>query len=291
MNQAGDSRGFNQLLTKWRHEEPYRRHIPYSIHQTGWEQDWEGNEKMRDDATRRINRIARCHAEGKPVKKRDAKQHRRTLALRDRKSNPALITIEGRMFGAKGHTITLVHLHHGFTSKTTAQRLDLLDIRSMQLVPRYDYSPRVPLAEREYLMKLQVSVPGGLPTGLPEVTCPEQILGFDLARKKPAVASNGMEVRYDPAGDIAKRKADWQRVRAKKKGSKRRAHADQWASLRSRRRRERRRAAKQNQVKVILREAEPVAVAVEHIRLPQPSGMRRRHPRTSWRKCQCQTFP
>ena len=123
-----DSRGFNQLLTKWRHEEPYRRHIPYSIHQTGWEQGWEANEKMRDDATRRINRIARCHAEGKPVKKRDAKQHRRTLALRDRKSNPALITTEGRMFRAKGHTITLVHLHHGFTIKTTAQRLDLLAI-------------------------------------------------------------------------------------------------------------------------------------------------------------------
>ena len=135
-------------------------------------------------------------------------------------------------------------------------------------MPRYDYSPRVPLEEREYLMKLQVSVPGGLPAGLPEVTCPEQILGFDRGRKKPAAASNGMEVRYDPAGDIAERKADWQQVRAKKSGSKRRAHAHQRASLRSRRRRERRRAAKQNQVKVILREAEPVAVAVEHVRLP-----------------------
>ena len=103
---------------------------------------------------------------------------------------------------------------------------------------------------------------------MPEVTCSEQILGFDRGRKKPAAASNGMEVRYDPSGDISQRRADWQLVRAKKKGSKRRAHARERASLRSSRRRERRRAAKQNQVKVILREAEPVAVAVEHIRLP-----------------------
>ena len=267
-SRQANSRGFNRLLTQWRHEEPHRRRIPYSIHQTGWEQAWEANERMREEAARRLRRIARCQAEGKPIKKRDAKQHRRTLAHRERKSNPSLTITQGRMLRAKGHAVTLGHRYHGFTIKTTAQRLDLLDIRSMQLVPRYAYSPRVPLAEREYLMKLQVSVPGGLPTGLPEVTCPEQILGFDRGRKKPAAASNGTEVKFDPAGDIAERKADWQRVRAKKKGSKRRAQAHQRASLRSRRRRERRRAAKQNQIKVIMQEAEPVAVAVENLRLP-----------------------
>ena len=211
-------RGFNQLLTKWRHEETYRRRVPYSIHQTGWEQAWEANERMRGRCNRRLRRIVRCLAEGKPVKRRDAKQHRRTLAHRGRKSNPALTITEGRMLKAKGHTITLVHRHQGFSIKTTAQHLDLLDIRSMQLVPRYDYSPKVPFEDREYLMKLQVAVPGGLPAGLPEVTCPEQILGFDRGRKKPAAASNGMEVRYDPSGDISQRKADWQRVRGEKEG-------------------------------------------------------------------------
>ena len=50
-----NSRGFNQLLIKWRHEEPYRRRIPYNIHQTGWEQAWQANERMRDDATRRLS--------------------------------------------------------------------------------------------------------------------------------------------------------------------------------------------------------------------------------------------
>ena len=261
-------RGFNKLLTEWRHDEPHHGLVPYSIHQAGWEQAWEANERMREEATRRLRRIAKCELEGKPIKKRDARQHRRTLAHRSRKGNPSLTITEGRRLKAKGHTITLVHQHYGFTIRTTAQRLDLLDIRSMQLLPRYDYSPRIPLEKREYLMKLQVSVPGGLPAELPEVTRHEQILGFDRGRKKPAAASNGMEVRYHPAEDIAQGKADWKQVRAKKKGSKRRFHAQQRASLRSFHRREHRRAAKQNQVKAILREAEPLAVAVENIRLP-----------------------
>ena len=78
-------RGFNKLLTEWRHEEPYRRRIPYSNHQAGWEQAWEANERMREESARRLSRIARFHEEGEPVKKRDARQHRRTLAHRERK--------------------------------------------------------------------------------------------------------------------------------------------------------------------------------------------------------------
>ena len=115
-------------------------------------------------------------------------------------------------------------------------------------------------------MKLQVSVPGGLPAALPEVTSSDQILGFDRGRKKLAASSNGMEVRYDLAGELAERKGDWKRVKAKKRGGKRRLH--QRASLRSRLRRERRKTVKRDQVKVIFREAEPLAVAVENIRLP-----------------------
>ena len=88
------------------------------------------------------------------------------------------------MLKAKGRTITLDHRRYGFTIKTTAQDLDLLDIRSMQFVPRYHYAARVPFEKREYLMNLQVSVPGGLPAALPEVTSSDQILGFDRGRKK-----------------------------------------------------------------------------------------------------------
>ena len=261
-------KGLNKLLTEWCHEETYRRRIPYSIHQAGWEQAWEANERMREESARRLSRIARCHEEGKPVKKRDAKPHRRTLAHRERKNNPALTITEGRMLKAKGHTITLEHRRYGFAIKTTAQHLDLLDIRSMQFVPRYHYTARVPFEEREYLMKLQVSVPGGFPAALPEVTSADQILGFDRGRKKLAASSNGMEVRYDLAGELAERKGDWKRVKAKKRGSKRRMHAHQRASLRSRLRRERRKKVKRDQVKVIFREPEPLAVAVENIRLP-----------------------
>ena len=196
------------------------------------------------------------------------KTGRQATPAHPRKSNPALTITEGRRLKAKGHTITLKHRHYGFTIKTTAQRLDLLDIRSMQLVPRYDYSPSVPLEEREYLMKLQVAVPGGFPAELPNATSPEQVLGFDRGTKKNAAASNGMEVRYDPTPDVAEQKADWKRVRAKKKGSKRQHNARQKALKSSRRRRERRKTLKRNQIRKILQEARPLAVAVEDIRLP-----------------------
>ena len=223
---------------------------------------------MREEAAARRRRITRCQAEGKPIRKRDARQHRRTLAYREGKSNPALTITEGRRLKAKGHTITLQHRRYGFTIKTKTQRLDLLDIRSMQLLPRYDYSPSVPFEEREYLMKLQVGILGGLPAELPDVLCSEQILGFDRGTKKNAAASNGMEVRYDPAPDIAEQKDDWKRVGANKKGSRRKNNARQKAFLRSRSRRERRKALKRNQIREILREARLLAVAVENIRLP-----------------------
>ena len=260
--------GFNVLLTQWHRKEQHRRTVPYSIHQAGWEQAWEANQRMREEAAARRRRIARCQAEGRPIRKRDARQHRRTLAYRERKSNPAFTITEGRRLKAKGHTVTFEHRHYGFTIKTTAQRLDLLDIRSMQLVPRYDYSSSVPLQDHEYLMKLQVAVPGGLPAELPDVTCPQQILGFDRGSKKNAAASNGMEVRYNPALDMAEQKEDWKKVRAKKKGSNRRHEARQAASKKSRTRRERRKALKRNQIREILQEARPLAVAVENIRLP-----------------------
>ena len=174
----------------------------------------------------------------------------------------------GRRLRAKGYTVTLEHRHYGFTIKTTAQRLDLLDIRSMQIVPRYEQPSSVPLERREYLMKLQIAVPGALPADLPEVTRPEQILGFDRGSRKTASSSNGMEVRHDHTEEVTERRADWKRVRAKKKDSKRRAHALQNAIRRSRKRRERRKADKRIQIRAILHEAGPLAVAVENIRLP-----------------------
>ena len=154
-------RGFNKLLTEWRHEEPYRRRIPYSIHQAGWEQAWEANERMREESARRLSRIAGFHEEGEPVKKRDAKQHRRTLAHRERKNNPALTITEGRMRKAKSHTITLDHRRYGFTIKTTAQDLDLLDIRSIQFAPRYHYAARVPFEERVVFLTTIIDVTVG----------------------------------------------------------------------------------------------------------------------------------
>ena len=260
--------GFNKILTQWRQEEDHRKPVPYSIHQAGWEQAWEANERMRGQADARKQRTERRLSEGKPLLKRDVRQHRRTLAYRPRKRNPALSITEGRKLTARGHTLTFQHRHYGFTIKTTVQRLDLLNIRSMHLVPRYDYSSSVPLQDREYLMKLQVAVPGGLPAELPDVTCPQQILGFDRGSKKNAAVSNGMEVQYNPALDMAEQKEDWKKVRAKKKGSNRRHKARQTASKKSRTRRERRKALKRNQIREILQEARPLAVAVESIRLP-----------------------
>ena len=234
--------------------------MPYSIHQDGWEQAWEANERMRDQAALRRRRIERAQAQGQPPKKRDVRQHRRTLAHRRRKGNPSLTITEGRRLSAKGHTITFAHRHFGFTIRTKYQGVDRLDIRSMQLVPRQDYAASVPLSERQYVAHVQISVAGS--------TDQQEILGFDRGRKKPAAASNGAEVRHDPAPGVAQRKADYQRARAKKKGSNRRQRAHTAAARRSRKRIQRRRAAKHQQVKAILQDAWPKAVAVESLRLP-----------------------
>ena len=259
--------GFNNLLTKWRHTQPFLRKVPYSIHQTGWEQAWEANERMRDQSTLRRKRIERAQTHGQHPKKRDTRQHRRTLAHRHHKDNPSLTITEGRRLSAKGHTITFEHRYFSFTIHTKHQNLDQLAIRSMQLVPCQDYAPSVPLDERQYFAHIQISIPGGLPDVLPAITQPNQILGFDRGRKKPAAASNGEEIQHDPAPDVAERKFDYKSVRVKKQGSKRRQHAKEQAARHSHKRTQRRRAAKRHQVKNILRDAQPKAVAVESLRL------------------------
>ena len=259
--------GFNNLLTRWRHGQPFLRKVPYSIHQTGWEQAWEANERMRDQSTLRHRRIKRAQAQGQSPKKRDTRQHRRTLAHRRRKDNPSLTITEGRRLSAKGHTINFQHRHFGFTIRTKSQNLDRLDIRSMHLVPRENYASSVPLDERQYFAHIQISIPSGLPDELAAITQPNQILGFDRGRKKPAAVSNGEEIQYDPTPDLAQRKADYKSVRVKKNGSKRRHHAQAQAARRSHKRIRQRRAAKRHQVKTILRDAQPKAVAVESLRL------------------------
>ena len=262
-----ETRGFNKLLTDWRHLQKFLRKVPYSIHQHGWEQAWEANERMRDQERLRHQRIERANARDKAPKKRDVREHRRTLAHRRRKANPSLTITEGRCLSAKGHTIKFQHRYFGFTIHTKEQNFKQLDIRSMQLVPLQDYAPSVPLKQRQYLAHIQVAVPGGIPDTLPTITDPQEILGFDRGRKKPAAASNGQEVAYDPTPDVAQRKADYQKVRAKKKDSSRQQHAKSHAVRRSHKRIQRRRSIKRHQVKAILRTAQPKAVAVESLRL------------------------
>ena len=133
-------------------------------------------------------------------------------------------------------------------------------------MPAETYAPNVSLAERQYITKIQVFVPGGMPVDLPDITSPREILGFDRGRKKPADASNGEEIRYDPSADVAERKADYHHVRTKKKGGKRRQHAQ--AARRSHKRIQRCCATKRHQVKNIIVHAQPKAVAVESLRLP-----------------------
>ena len=120
--------GFNNLLTKWRHTQPFLRKVPYSIHQTGWEQAWEANERMRDQSTLRRKRIERAQTHGQHPKKRDTRQHRRTLAHRHRKDNPSLTITEGRRLSAKGHTITFEHRYFSFTIHTKHQGNRILKV-------------------------------------------------------------------------------------------------------------------------------------------------------------------
>ena len=138
----------------------------------------------------------------------------------------------------------------------------------MQLVPCQDYATSVPLDQRQYLAHIQLNTLGGIPDEFPAITQPHQILGFDRGRKKLAAASNGQEIQYDPVPDVAERKADYKSVRTKKQGSKRQTHTKAQAARRSHKRIQRRRAAKRHQVKMILHDEQPKAVAVESLRLP-----------------------
>ena len=74
--------GFNKLLTKWRRHESHTRKVPYSIHQTGWEQAWEANERMQQQAALRHRRLEYALSQGSAPKKRDTRQHRRTGVAR-----------------------------------------------------------------------------------------------------------------------------------------------------------------------------------------------------------------
>ena len=99
----------NKRITAWRQANRQSTDAPYYVHQQGAEEAWEANQKLRNDRTERLERIAKAEAKDEEPKRRDIRPHRRTLAHRSRKDSRLSLTITDNMMASARGTAE----HHG----------------------------------------------------------------------------------------------------------------------------------------------------------------------------------
>ena len=259
----------NKRITKWRQANRQQAQAPYYIHQEGAEQAWEANQRLRDAREERLERIAKAEAKDEPPKHRDVRPHRRTLAHRSRKNSRLSLTVtDKRLFQISADGQTVASRQCGFTLYLRGKAsLKFLDIRSIQLVPVKQYSPRTPLERRHYCLHAQVAVPEPMPLEELDIQAPEDILGGDRGRKNHAVFSSGERAHHPGAKQQGKRRKQHQRhIAGKPKNSKRRRLAVKQHGERARRYSQTRGQDLRKQISAILLEAQPKMVAVESLR-------------------------
>ncbi len=218
----------NKRITAWRQANRQSADAPYYVHQQGAEDAWEANQRLQAARAERLERVDKADANGEPPKHRDVRPHRRTLEHRSRKASRLSLTItDKRLFqiSEDGHTITSRQCH--FTAQLRGdQSLSRLDVRSIQLVPVKDYSPRVPLQRRHYCVHVQVWEPDPQPLEQVEIESPEDILGADRGRKNYLAVSSGHREHHPGTKKEGKRRRKHQhQIAGKPKRSKRRRHA------------------------------------------------------------------
>ena len=258
----------NKRITGWRQANPEKADAPYYIHQQGAEEAWEANQRMQDSRDERLERIAKAEANDEPPKQRDIRPHRRTLAHRSRKDSKLSLTItDKRLFQISEDGQTVTSRQCGFTLRLRGNAtLAFLDIRSIQLVPVEDYSPRTPLERRHYCLHAQVAVPEPAPLEELDIQSPEDILGGDRGRKNHAMFSSGKRAHHPGAKQQGKRRRQHQRhIAGKPKNSRRRRHAVASHKECARRYSQTRDQNLRRQLREILLEAQPKMVAVESL--------------------------
>ncbi len=215
-----------------------------------------------------LERIAQADAKDEPLKHRNPRPRRRTLAHCSRKTSRLSLTItDQQMFQISdaGHAAgrqcrSILRLR----GKQTLQRLDT---RFIRLVSAADHGPRTPLERRHYCPPAQVWEPD--PT-MPEqvvIPDPEDILGADRGRKNHAVFSTSRRVHLQGAKQQSRQHRKHQRYLAgKPRNSKRRRQAAARNGTIVCRYATRRDQDPRRQVRNILLAAQPKMVAMESLR-------------------------
>ena len=253
-------------ITKWRQENRSITQAPYHIHQLGAEQAWQANYLLQISRSELLARIKQAAAAGKPLKRSDTRQRRRTLQLRKRKTARLSLAInDHRLFQISADGRTLSGKQCGFSLHLRGeQSLNSLDIRSIRLVPIRSYSARTPLSQRRYYLQVQVYEPDPPKIDQVKITNADEITGADLGRKNHVMFSTGDRAHHPGSKKRSQQRRKHQKnIAGKPRRSKRRKHAVQKHRENGRRFKQRRTQEIRRQIREVLEAEQPKILAVE----------------------------
>ena len=245
-------------ITLWRrHDE--RAYAPYVIHQSGAQQAWLANSLMKQERKARLARL-----DSGSTKSSDHRQHRRTLAHRNRKRGSSTLSSLTPPVRLDDSTFTVMGARD-VVLRTKKPVPDGLDIRSFQIVEvrRTHRGVNGALGERRYALHLQIAVEYPEPVDAEAIETPEQILGIDDGVKKHIAFSNGEFIHHDESAAIAKERQGRVKASRKKKGSRRQQNTLIQVRRSARKRVANRRRLLYQAVQSQYRKARPMAIAVE----------------------------
>ena len=254
--------------TKWRQENRSITQAPYHIHQLGAEQAWQANHLLQISRSQLLARIKQAAAAGKPLKKRDTRQRRRTLQLRKRKTSRLSLAInDRRLFQISADGRTLSSKQCGFSLHLRGeQTLSGLDIRAIRLVPIKGYSARTPLSQRRYYLQVQVYEPDPPAVDTVKIKNAEEITGADLGRKNHIMFSTGDRAHHPGSKKRSQQRRKYQKaIAGKPRKSKRRQHVVTQHRKRNQRFRQHRTQEIRRQIREVLAIEQPKILAVESL--------------------------
>ena len=258
----------SKRITAWRQENRSITQAPYHIHQLGAEQAWQANHLLQISRSELLARIQQAQAAGKPLKKRDTRQRRRTLQLRKRKTSRLRLAInDRRLFQVSTDGRTVSSKQCGFILNLRGrQNLSGLDIRSIRLVPIRSYSARTPLSQRRYYLQVQVYETDPPAIETVKITNAEEITGTDLGRKNHIMFSNGDRAHHPGSKKRSSQRRKHQRqIAGKPRRSKHRQHAVTQHRKRTQRFRQHRTQEIRRQIREVLETEQPKILAVESL--------------------------
>ena len=172
---------------------------------------------MKQEGSARLIRL-----ESGSTKSADHRQHRRTLAHRNRKRGSSTLSSLTPPVRLDDSTFTVMGARD-VVLRTKKPVPDDLDIRSFQIVEvrRTHRGVNGALGERRYALHLQVAVEYPEPADAEAIETPEQILGIDDGVKKHIAFSNVEFIHHDESAAIAKERQGRMKASRKKKGSRR----------------------------------------------------------------------